>query len=556
MKLRDIKIGKKITILIGSSIIQLICFGLVTYWAVQTLNHGLEETRKEGRRGALALHVSAYANGVGVAVANGVLANRFDEEAMNRIVALRTEYLGCLEELASLSNSAVGKRKREAVWSTVLQWREVNNSVIQSVKAGHRAEAMAKYRNQALPWLEEAQAKLTEYLQYRDVQMQAVNQGLAASVSRSAILFAVFGLVGLTVSVVLGAAISRSIAAPLCEAVDCLGTVAKGDLTAKVLPEFLERKDEIGNLSNAVQSMTAGLREAVKDVTAGIHILSNSSTELSANSGRMSASGRQTAEKTHSVAVAAEQMTANVITVSAGMEQASSNLASVAAAIEQMTATIGEIAGNSEKARRIAEDATRQAVTIGEQMDQLGHAAQQIGKVTEVITEISSQTNLLALNATIEAARAGSAGKGFAVVATEIKELAHQTASATEDIKTRIASVQSSTAGGIAEITKVSQVIHEVSDIVSAIAAAIEEQATVTKDIARNIGEATASVRDANLRVSESSQVTQSITKEIAGVDHATREMAEGSEQVRASSLDLSKVAETLQSAVARFQMR
>jgi methyl-accepting chemotaxis protein len=216
----------------------------------------------------------------------------------------------------------------------------------------------------------------------------------------------------------------------------------------------------------------------------------------------------------------------------------------VASATEEMTATIGEIAGNSEKARRITEEATRQAARISEQMNHLGQAAQEIGKVTETITEISSQTNLLALNATIEAARAGSAGKGFAVVANEIKELAQQTAAATEDIKSRIAGVQSSTAGGIAEIGKISQVIHEVSDIVAAIAAAIEEQATVTKDIARNIGEATTGVRDANVRVAESSQVTQSIAQEIAGVDQATRTMADGSEQVRASATDLSKLAE------------
>jgi len=110
---------------------------------------------------------------------------------------------------------------------------------------------------------------------------------------------------------------------------------------------------------------------------------------------------------------------------------------------------------------------------LAEQVHQLGQAAREIGKGTETINEISSQTNLLALNATIEAARAGSAGKGFAVVANEIKQLAQQTASATEDIKKRIGGVQSSTAGGIAEIEKVTQVIHEVSDIVSSIAAAM-----------------------------------------------------------------------------------
>src|ERR1035438_8996897 len=173
-----------------------------------------------------------------------------------------------------------------------------------------------------------------------------------------------------------------------------------------------------------------------------------------------------------------------------------------------MTSTISEIAGNSEKARRITGDATQQAARITEQMNLLGQAAREIGKVTETITEISSQTNLLALNATIEAARAGAAGKGFAAVANEIKELAQQTAAATEDIKGRIAGVQSSAAGGISEIEKVSQVIHEVSDIVTSIAAAIEEQSTATKDIARNIAEASAGVQNANKRVSETSQAT------------------------------------------------
>jgi methyl-accepting chemotaxis protein len=220
-----------------------------------------------------------------------------------------------------------------------------------------------------------------------------------------------------------------------------------------------------------------------------------------------------------------------------------------------MTATIGEIAGNSEKGRRITEEATRQAARISEQMDQLGAAAQQIGKVTETITEISSQTNLLALNATIEAARAGSAGKGFAVVANEIKELAQQTAAATEDIKARIAGVQSSTAGGITEIEKVSQVIHDVSDIVASIAAAIEEQSTVTKDIARNIAEASTGVQDANRRVAGTSQATMEIAKEIVGVDQAAGQMAEGGEQVKASAMELSRVAEQLQASVRRFKV-
>ena len=183
-------------------------------------------------------------------------------------------------------------------------------------------------------------------------------------------------------------------------------------------------------------------------------------------------------------------MSTNVVSVASGMEQTTTSLASLSTATEEMTSTIGEIAGNSEKARRITAEATVEAAHITERIAQLGEAARDIGKVTETITEISSQTNLLALNATIEAARAGSAGKGVAVVATEIKALAQQTAAATEDIRARIGGVQSAATGSISEIEKVSGVIRDVSDIVASIAAAIEQQSTTTKDIARNIGEA------------------------------------------------------------------
>jgi methyl-accepting chemotaxis protein len=218
-----------------------------------------------------------------------------------------------------------------------------------------------------------------------------------------------------------------------------------------------------------------------------------------------------------------------------------------------MTSTIGEIAQNSEKARRITDEATRQAAKITEQINELGVAAREIGKVTETITEISSQTNLLALNATIEAARAGSAGKGFAVVATEIKALAQQTAAATEDIKARIAGVQSATTGGIAEIEKISHVILEVSAIVASIAAAIEEQSTATQHIARNIAEASVGVTDANSRVAETSHVSREIAKDIVSVDQSAREMASESDHVRTSAGALSTVAETLRVSVSHF---
>jgi methyl-accepting chemotaxis protein len=237
------------------------------------------------------------------------------------------------------------------------------------------------------------------------------------------------------------------------------------------------------------------------------------------------------------------------------MDETTTNLANVATATEQMTSNIGEIVRNSEKARTIALEATVQAKKINDQIGQLSDAANKIGAVTETINEISSQTNLLALNATIEAARAGASGKGFAIVASEIKTLAQQTAAATEDIKKQVADVQTSTASGVTEIRKVSQIIVQISDFVHSVAAAIEEQESATKNIARNISEASIGVKGVNERVAESSHVSREIARDIASVDHAAVGMANGSNVIRTSAEELSQISSQLLHSVERFKV-
>jgi len=306
--------------------------------------------------------------------------------------------------------------------------------------------------------------------------------------------------------------------------------IAEGDLTETVTPG-----SESDVLGNAFVKMVTSLQNVIGQV-------GESSLSVASAAGQLTT-------KTNFVASAAEEMSANTVSVAAGMEQASTSLHAVATAVEEMTATVGEIARNSEKAHVTTEQAAYQVDQFSMVMEGLGQSAQEIGKVTETITSISSQTNLLALNATIEAARAGAAGKGFAVVASEIKELALQTAAATSEIKGKITAIQGSTAGAVADIDKIVQVIRDVNEIVMSIAAAIQEQATVTQDIAGNIAQASSGVREVNSRVAETSTVSGSIAKEIADLSGASGQTSS------VSAVALAQLAEQLSLIVSKFKM-
>jgi methyl-accepting chemotaxis protein len=347
--------------------------------------------------------------------------------------------------------------------------------------------------------------------------------------------------------------IRKLVVRPLSRSVDFANRIANSDLSSPDL--IVESNDEIGEATVALNTMKNSLRRLLGGISVGVQTLASSATELSSISKQTASETGTMSDKALAVAAAAEEASANTLSIAAGMEQSSNSLSSVASATEEMSATVGDISANTSRARAISEKASGQAQTITEQMQKLGQAAQEIGHVTETITNISAQTNLLALNATIEAARAGSAGKGFAVVANEIKELARQTAEATEDIKARINGIQGSTGTAIREIGEITAVIKDVGTIVSSIAAAIEEQATVTRDVAGNIAQASDGVREANESVSHTAAVSKSIARDIADVNAAVAYMRQGGEQVQSSAADLSKLAEELGARVAQFRV-
>jgi len=552
--LSNIKIGRKLTLVFGGTVLLVLCLTALALWSVRAIHAAMKASERESHMTALAERIAGDVGAIAQRVATMTLAKEAVPGIMAQLLAKRADYLATFEEFRTMQVTEDDKRHLKEAEETATQWREADNRLIALLQAGNPTGAATLHKAEVVPRFAELGASIDGYVKYRERNLAQINEQTETLISRTTLVMVCFGLISVSAAVFLRLSLTRSVVKPLIVAVANLDLISQGDLSRDSSAELQARGDEIGTLARSMQTMTVALRKMIREVSSGIHSLASSSTQLMASSSEMSAGSRQASDKSHLVSAAAEEMSSNITSVAVGMEQTTTNLSHVATATEQMTSTISEIAQNSEKARRITDEATRQAAKITEQINELGVAAREIGKVTETITEISSQTNLLALNATIEAARAGSAGKGFAVVATEIKALAQQTAAATEDIKARIAGVQSATAGGIAEIEKISHVILEVSTIVASIAAAIEEQSTATRHIAQNIAEASVGVTDANSRVAETSHVSREIAKDIVSVDQSAREISSGSDHVRTSAGELSTVAEALRATVARFQ--
>lgn len=326
----------------------------------------------------------------------------------------------------------------------------------------------------------------------------------------------------------------------------------KGDLTKRLK---VNTKDEIGELADWFNKFIERMQSLIKGFSENIEVLNSSSTTMSDLADLITEKAQNVSDKSRTVAAATEEMSSNMVLVAKASEQTTSNVTMVAAATEEMNATFNEISANSEKARSVTGDAVSKAKNASQKVNELGKAATEISKVTEVITEISEQTNLLALNATIEAARAGEAGKGFAVVANEIKELAKQTAEATQNIKIKIDGIQKSTDGTVSEIGEITQVIDAVNHIVTLIATSVKEQDVATNEIAKNIEQASMGIQEVHQSVSESSSVASEIAVDIADVNSAADEMASSCTNANKSAEQLSDLSDKLRQQVGQYKV-
>ncbi len=359
------------------------------------------------------------------------------------------------------------------------------------------------------------------------------------------------GFVALLVAVAIGFFGARAITGPLAALTRIMGDMAGGNYSVTV--PATSRKDELGDMAQATEQFRGKLiegralseqqaaeqerqivrgrrmEEAVAKFDKAIGVVvegvSAAATELQSTAQSMSATAEETAQQSNVVAAAAEEMTQNVQTV--------------ASATEELSASISEISNQVTESNRIVSEAVSQADATNDKVKTLSEAAEKIGDVVTLINAIAGQTNLLALNATIEAARAGEAGKGFAVVASEVKNLAMQTAKATEEIGGQVRAIQQSSESSAAAIQGITQVISRVSEISTAIASAVEEQGAATQEIARNVQQAAAG--------------TSEVSANIGGVTEASRETSLASGQVLTAASELAKNGAMLRQEVESF---
>jgi methyl-accepting chemotaxis protein len=374
--------------------------------------------------------------------------------------------------------------------------------------------------------------------------------------AQSTLLFYGLGLIVISSAIILPFAywIVRNLMLPINATINTLRDIAEGegDLTRRL---DQSRSDELGELAKWFNAFADRIHDMVCVIATNSQLLASSSHQLSCTSEQLSDGVSSSKQQSASVSAAAEEMSMNMKEVAESTDGMSQTIRAVAASVEEMNQTIREIARNAEKSATVAGHAASLVEISNDKITNLGQAADEIGRVIEVIQDIAEQTNLLALNATIEAARAGEAGKGFAVVATEVKELAKQTAAATDDIRTRIESMQASTGDAVESIREISEVINNVNEVSRTIASAVEEQSITTRQISDNVSTTASAAESVARGVAETAMASREITENITRVDGVLMQTAEGADESRDAGTRLSQLAEEMNGLIGRFRI-
>ncbi|MBO0901252.1 methyl-accepting chemotaxis protein [Cellulomonas sp. zg-ZUI222] len=448
------------------------------------------------------------------------LAATSDEDDVERLLARQgendaavAEAFAVIEATPDTAESASWQRFRSGYddWLAVRDARLVPLAVADDLPAFEIAEAGI------------SQPMVESYLSYLDTFgaelsafMDETAAGATARAKWSGLL--VVGACGLAVllAVLVGAWVARSVRTSVREVQRSVVAMSGGDFTRR---PHVTHHDEVGRMAIQLAAAQDAVRQTLGGVVESAGAVAAAAEELAAASGQVASGSEETSVQAGMVASAAEQVSRNVQAVAAGAEQ--------------MGASIREIAQNASEAAKVAQAATGAAATANDTVSRLGSSSAQIGNVVKLITQIAEQTNLLALNATIEAARAGEAGKGFAVVASEVKELAQETARATEDIARRVEAIQADTTGAVQSIGQIGSIIASINDYQLTIASAVEEQTATTNEMSRGVSEAATGSGEIASGITGVATASQTASQVLAQMGASVNELARLSEDLR-----------------------
>ncbi|HKM48046.1 MAG TPA: methyl-accepting chemotaxis protein [Terriglobales bacterium] len=425
-----------------------------------------------------------------------------------------------LDELAPHSALPENRDRLAEIKKAIPSFREAQDTAITHASSGERdavVKAGDRYSETAIPINNAIKKSLEDMARTFDNLLQQDREELnSATRSLTWILMlttlAAVG-VGIFVAIFLSHGISSATQSVLFQA----EAIAAGDLTHDDLK--VRSRDELGDLTVAINKMSGSLKRMILAITENAVQVASASEELNTTSQQITANSEETSAQADVVSKAAQTVSQNLQTVATGAEE--------------MGASIKEIAKNATEAAKVATAAVKVAEMTTATVSKLGDSSTEIGQVIKVITSIAQQTNLLALNATIEAARAGEAGKGFAVVANEVKELAKETAKATEDISRKIEAIQTDTKAAVEAIASISGVIHQINDISSTIATAVEEQNATTNEMSRNVSEAAQGSGEITSNISGVAEAAQGTTRGASDTQKASQQLVETSTQLR-----------------------
>jgi methyl-accepting chemotaxis protein len=522
--MRRLSLKMKLALGFGAPVLILLVMGIITYNTFQTLGVLSADVASKAHSLSVQQSMESCLNDQKAEYRGFLLDGRNERE--ERYANDNRSLADSFSEMALIVHTDKGKAMLAQIREESDQYHSMMDRMIELRRAGKTQEAVELMNSPQVNDTRNRLASAVAALVKRGTELGAAavqEEERAKTKAKNLVVSLV--IAGLVISFAMAIYIARNITGQVAQMVTMIQAIAANDLTPDDMQ--IRNHDEVGKAGALLNSMKNNLRAVIQSIAESAQQVATASEELNATSQHITANSEETSAQADVVSKAAQTVSQNLQTVATGAEE--------------MGASIKEIAKNATEAAKVATSAVKVAESTTTTVSKLGDSSTEIGQVIKVITSIAQQTNLLALNATIEAARAGEAGKGFAVVANEVKELAKETAKATEDISRKIEAIQTDTKAAVDAIATISGVINQVNDISSTIATAVEEQNATTNEMSRN--------------VSEAAQGSGEITSNIAGMAEAAQGTTRGASDTQKASQQLVETAAELRRLVEQFRI-